>query len=259
MIGSAQESPGNTPLLEVCSASATFAIAAATAGADRVELCANLVEGGTTPSVGEIELAVERSGVPVMVMIRPRGGDFLYSDVEFEVMHRDVQVAGTAGAAGLVFGLLAADGSVDRERTARLIEAARPLPVTFHRAFDVSRDLIESLEVLLALGVDRVLTSAGKASVLDDLPLLQRLLGMAGDDAVILPGGGIRPHNVRRLVALSGVREIHIGASAVEPSLMSFRVDGVTMGRPYEPDEYVREVADGVTIAGVVDALAEAP
>jgi len=245
------------PLLEVCSASAEFAIAAVDAGADRVELCANLVEGGTTPSLAEVEVATERLDVPVMVMVRPRGGDFLYSDVEFEVMTRDVMRIREAGADGVVFGVLDAVGRIDRARTERLIDAARPLPVTFHRAFDVSRDLPESLDTLLELGVDRVLTSAGRACVLDALPLLAKLLARAGNAAVILPGGGIRGDNVREVLAVPGVCEVHIGASAYDASPMDYRVAGVPMGRAYEPDEYSREVADQALIRGVVDALVQ--
>jgi copper homeostasis protein len=246
------------PLLEVCSASAEFAIAAVTAGADRVELCANLVEGGTTPSLAEVEVATERLDVPVMVMVRPRGGDFLYSDVEFEVMARDVTLIKEAGADGIVFGVLDAAGRIDRSRTERLIAAARPLPVTFHRAFDVSRDLSESLDTLLEMGVDRILTSAGRACVLDDLPLLTSLFERAGDAAVILPGGGIRGDNVGEVLAVPGVRELHIGASAYRASPMDFQVVDVPMGRAYEPDEYSREVADQALIRGVADALADA-
>jgi copper homeostasis protein len=245
------------PLLEVCSASTEFAIAAVDAGADRVELCANLVEGGTTPSLAEVEVATERLDVPVMVMVRPRGGDFLYSDVEFEVMTRDVTRIREAGADGVVFGVLDTVGRIDRARTELLIDAARPLPVTFHRAFDVSRDLPESLDTLLELGVDRVLTSAGRACVLDALPLLAKLLARAGNAAVILPGGGIRGDNVREVLAVPGVREVHIGASAYDASPMDYRVAGVLMGRAYEPDEYSREVADQALIRGVVDALVQ--
>jgi copper homeostasis protein len=240
-----------TPILEVCCGSADFAIAAASAGANRVELCDNLVEGGTTPSVGAVSHTLERTDVPVMQMIRPRGGDFLYSDDEFQVMVRDIVAARELGVMGVVFGVLTAQGRVDRERTERLVDAARPLAVTFHRAFDLSRNLMESLDTLIEIGVDRVLTSAGKPSVFDGLPVLGDLVREAGDSLVVLPGGGIRAHNITRLFELPGIREVHIGASRQVPSSMTFRADGIPMGRAYEPNEYVREGVDGEAIRAI--------
>jgi len=236
-------------ILEVCCASADFAVAAAAAGADRVELCDNLIEGGTTPSVGAVALTAARSGVPVMAMVRPRGGDFLYSQLELDVMLRDIDALGSAGASGLVFGVLDTNGRVDRERTRRLVDAARPLSVTFHRAFDLSRDLDESLDTLAELGVDRVLTSVGRASVLDDLDRLAALVDRAAGSLVVMPGGGIRPHNIEAVATVPGVTEIHVGATKRRPSGMEYRRDGVPMGAPYEPDEYLVEEADVARIA----------
>lgn len=241
--------------LEVCCASTRFAIEAAAAGAQRVELCANLVEGGTTPSQGEIEQAVERVPVPVMVMIRPRGGDFLYTDLEFAVMKADVRVAKRAGAAGVVIGMLHADGFVDAERTKELIDLARPMAVTFHRAFDVSNGLEANLETLISVGIDRVLTSAGVALVTDALPRLEALAGIAGDDLAILACGGVRDTNVEAVLAVPGIREAHIGASTTAPSPMTHRVRDVPMGRPYSPDEYLIEVADCDGIARVASRV----
>jgi copper homeostasis protein len=255
----ADQGIGQTELvrvLEVCCGSADSAIAAVAAGAGRVELCDNLVEGGTTPSARSVAHAQEVSGGPVMMMIRPRGGDFLYSDDEMEVMHRDITVAKNLGVMGVVFGILTESGRVDRERTERLVDAARPLSVTFHRAFDVSRNLRESLDALMELGVDRVLTSAGKPSVLDGMPVLGDLLRAAGDDLIVLPGGGIRADNVRHVLDLPGVREVHIGARMTVPSSMVFRAEGIPMGRTYEPDEYLREEADVAVIREVAGELA---
>lgn len=246
----------NVPtLLEVCCASADFAVAAEAAGADRVELCDNLVEGGTTPSAGAIAATVEHLSVPVMVMIRPRGGDFLYSELETEVMLRDIAVARDLGARGVVFGALREDGTVDSERVARLRDAAGPLSVTFHRAFDLTRDLDEGLDALLELGVDRLLTSAGRRAVTDDLPTLERLARAAGDRLTVLAGGGIRPHNVSAVLEVPGIREVHIGASRRMPSPMKHRVEGVAMGRAYEPDEYEREHADVALISDVARGM----
>lgn len=239
------------PLLEVCCGSAAFALEAVAAGADRIELCDNLVEGGTTPSPGAVEVAAARAGVPVMVMIRPRGGDFLYSDVEFDVMLRDIAHLGRLGAGGMVFGVLEADGRVDRDRTARLVDAARPLPVTFHRAFDVSRDLEESLDVLMEIGVDRVLTSVGRPSVVDDLPRLASLIARSAGTLTVLPGGGIGASNVASVLAVPGVTEVHVGAGRMVGSSMTYRVPDVFMGSAYHPDEYVREEADGAAISAI--------
>ncbi len=246
------------PILEVCCASADFALAAEAAGADRIELCANLVEGGTTPSAGAVEVALERLGIPVMTMVRPRGGDFLYSGTEVDVMLRDTAAHVAAGVAGVVIGALTRDGRVDREITVELVAAARPASVTFHRAFDLSRDLEESLDALLELGVDRVLTSAGGPSAVGDLPALERLVRRAGDRLSVMPCGGIRAGNVARVLSVPGVREVHVGASRIVPSDMEHRVTGVPMGRAYEPDEYRLEVADAEAIAAVREAMASA-
>lgn len=247
----------SSPVLEVCCASASFAVAASAAGAHRVELCANLVEGGTTPSQGEIETAVEHVPVPVMVMIRPRGGDFLYSDLEFAAMMADIAVAKRAGAAGVVIGLLNDDGTIDGGRTRALVDAARPMSVTFHRAFDLSNDLERNLARLVSAGVDRVLTSAGVDRVSDALPRLAALASIAGEDITILACGGIRPSNVDAVLSVPGVREVHIGASTTARSRMKHRVLEVPMGRRYEPDEYLLEVADGDLIAEVSTRVAE--
>jgi len=238
-------------LLEVCCGSAAVALQAADAGAGRVELCDNLVEGGTTPSHGAVEVAVEQAGVPVMAMVRPRGGDFLYSDVEFDVMLRDVHHMKRLGASGVVFGLLGADGKVDRARSLRLIEAARPMSVTFHRAFDVSRNLEESLDALIDLGVDRVLTSVGKPAVTDDLGRLRALIERADGRLIVLPGGGITPGNVASVAAVAGVTEVHVGASRRVRSAMTHQVHDVVMGSAYTPDEYALEEADASAIASI--------
>jgi copper homeostasis protein len=234
----------NDFLIEACVESAEFAVAAARAGADRLELCDNLVEGGTTPSAGALAVALERTGIPVMAMIRPRGGDFVYSDVELDVMRRDVVMARELGAHGVVLGLLDRDGSVDRERTARLREVAGPLSVTFHRAFDVARDPFESLEMLVELGVDRVLTSGQRPTALEGLKLIGELARAAGRRIAILPGGGIRPTNVSQVLAVPGIREVHVYAARAYPSPMRHRNPSVVMGRRYEPDEYERNEWD---------------
>ncbi|HEX6069350.1 MAG TPA: copper homeostasis protein CutC [Longimicrobiaceae bacterium] len=245
-------------LVEACVDSVESALAAQAGGAGRVELCDDLVEGGTTPSAGMIELCCERVGIPVFVMIRPRGGDFLYSDAEFEVMRRDVGRAAALGAAGIVLGLLRADGSVDVERTRRLVEEARPLPVTFHRAIDVSRDTDEALDALLALGVDRVLTSGRAASAEAGLDVIARMVQRAAGRIVVLAGGGVKEENVGRIVAGAGVREVHVRGTVVRPSAMTYRNPAVDFGgRTAVPDSLL-EVTDRARLERLVRLADEA-
>jgi len=246
-------------LLEACVDTPAGAAAAVEAGAGRVELCANLVEGGTTPSAGALALAVERAGAPVMAMIRPRGGDFLYSGGELEEMRRDIAVAGELGAHGIVLGLLRPDGGVDAERTAMLVEDAGPLSVTFHRAFDLCREPFEALETLVALGVDRVLTSGQAPSAAEGVGLLRELAAAADGRIGILPGGGIRPSNVAAVVAIGGIEEVHVRAARERPSPMTFRRRGIPMGSRYEPDEYRLAETDPAGIRALRDALAVRP
>lgn len=245
-------------LVEACVESVESAVAAAAGGADRVELCDDLVEGGTTPSAGSIRLARERLDLGICVMIRPRGGDFLYTDLEFEIMRDDIAVAKRLGADGVVLGLLRADGRIDRERTARLVDDAAPLPVTFHRAFDVSRDPMESLETLVGMGVRRVLTSGQKASALEGVDLIRRLVDTAGDRITILAGGGLTADNAAQLVTATGVREVHVYAPGRYPSPMEYRNDTVPMGMDYRPEEYVRTVTDPARIRAVVERVRRA-
>jgi copper homeostasis protein len=242
-------------LIEACVESAEAAVAAAEAGVGRVELCENLVEGGTTPSAGTIALTVERLAIPVFVMIRPRGGDFVYTDLEFAIMRRDIGVARDRGAAGLVFGLLEPDGTIDRDRTTELIEAARPLPVTFHRAFDVTRDPLESLETLIELGVDRLLTSGQQPRAVDALPLLRRLVVQAGDQLVVMIGGAVDAENGSEIIRRTGARELHAWAPTRFASPMRFRNPDVPMGRSYEPEDYIRFTANRAEFSRLVASV----
>ena len=225
-------------ILEACIDSVESALAAQEGGADRVELCANLLEGGTTPSAGSIRLTKSRVTVGVNVMIRPRGGDFCYSDAEFEVMQEDIDLAKSVEVNGVVFGLLTPDGRVDRERTAELIERARPLSVTFHRAFDMTRDPFEALETLIELGVDRILTSGQEHVVLEGLDLIRDLVEKAGDRIVVMPGCGVTERNLAKVVAESKAREVHIAAWGVQASRMTYRHDRCFMGGELRPPEF---------------------
>ena len=195
-------------ICEICVDSVAGVRAAKEAGADRVELCGDLLEGGTTPSRGMIRQARTIAGIRLHVIIRPRGGDFLFDDDEFATMEADIDTAKGEGADGVVIGLLMAGGVVDAAGTRALIERARPLSVTFHRAFDMTRDPLEALETLVGLGVDRVLTSGQEASVLEGLPLIAELVRCAGDRIIVMPGGGITARNIDRIVAAANPREI---------------------------------------------------
>lgn len=195
--------------LEVSTDSVDGAAAAEEAGAGRLELCANLLDGGTTPSAGTIELCRERVRIPVHVMIRPRPGDFSCSATELEVMTRDIESVKRLGAAGVVLGVLTEDRGVDAGGVRRLIEAARPLEVTFHRAFDVARDPLDVLERLIGLGIDRVLTSGQGRSAEEGIDLIRRLVERASGRIIILPGGGVTAANAGRIVRETGVREVH--------------------------------------------------
>jgi copper homeostasis protein len=243
---------GAAVIYEICVDSVAGVRAAKAAGADRVELCGDLLEGGTTPSRGMIRRARTVAGIRLHVIIRPRGGDFLYDDDEFAVMEADVDAAKAEGADGVVIGLLTADGTIDAARTRDLIARARPLAVTFHRAFDMTPDPFAALETLVGLGVDRVLTSGQEASVLEGLPLIAELVRRGGDRIVVMPGGGITARNAERIVAAARPREIHF--AALEPAAvdMRFRRAHVFMGGELRPQEYDRLVTSAATIRAVM-------
>lgn len=242
-------------LVEACVDSVSSALAAQLGGASRVELCANLVEGGTTPSAGTIAVARERLQIDLFVIIRPRGGDFLYAPHEFDTMLKDISLARQLEADGVVIGALSPNGTIDQEGTRRLLEAARPLPVTFHRAFDLTRDLAESLEDLLSLGVDRVLTSGGEATALEGVDTLAKLVRRADGRIGILAGGGVNETNVTELVARSGVREVHVRVAERRESAMKHRNERVVFGKPHTPDEYSRLETSEERIRRVVAAV----
>jgi copper homeostasis protein len=210
--------PSNSPTIEICVDAVDSALAAQHGGAQRVELCSNLLEGGVTPSAGLIATVLKSVSIPVQVMVRPRGGDFCYSRDEYDVMKQDVLTAKSLRAHGAVFGLLRPDGTVDVERTRELVELARPLPVTFHRAFDVCPDLAGALEDVIGTGADWVLTSGGASSALAGVESLARLVKTGAGRITILAGGGINHKNAREVVEKTGVHELHAGLRSVTPS-----------------------------------------
>jgi copper homeostasis protein len=241
-------------LLEVCVDSADGCAAALAGGADRVELCASLDLGGTTPSIGAL-LAGASTRIPIMAMIRPRAGDFMYSKLELESMQFDIATAKQCGARGVVLGVLRPDGTVDAETTRALVELARPMQVTFHRAFDMTRDLDEALDALIEIGVDRVLTSGGEASVVEGLERIASLVRKAGERIVVMPGGGVREGNIRRVIDVTGAREAHFSAQATATSQMLFRNPRCTMGSSHVSGEYERSITATERIRSVIGAL----
>jgi copper homeostasis protein len=239
-------------LVECCVDSVEGAGAAEQGGADRVELCSALIEGGLTPSAGTIALARERVRIGLHVMIRPRGGDFLYSTAEIDVMRRDIDAAGELGARGVVFGVLTADGEVDRVMTRELTARARPLSVTFHRAFDMARDPVAALEALAEIGVDRILTSGQVATASEGIDLIARLVQRAGNRLIVMPGGGIDERSIDAIVRQTGAREIHVAAMRLVDSGMRFRNTRCYMGSENGPPEFAVAVTEADTVRNLV-------
>jgi copper homeostasis protein len=239
-------------IIEVCVDSVESAVAAEKGGAQRVELCCALLEGGLTPSAGAIALARKRLGIGLHVIIRPRGGDFLYTDVEHDVMLRDVETAKELGADGVVIGALTASGEVEARRTRELAERARPMSVTFHRAFDMTRDPFEALESLIALGIDRVLTSGQEESALEGLDLLRELVGRARDRITIMVCGNLTEKNIERVARETQTTELHITGFVDVESGMSFRNPRVYMGGLLRPPEYTRSITSSERISALV-------
>ncbi|WP_420151715.1 copper homeostasis protein CutC [Spirosoma sp.] len=237
-------------LVEVCAFSLESCLTAQKAGAGRIELCGGLAEGGTTPSAGLIQLARQHLTIPFYVMIRPRGGDFSYSETELDVMKADILLAKTLGANGLVLGVLQVDGTVDEFRTRELIELAKPLPVTFHRAFDMTRDPLEALEAVIRTGAERILTSGQRQNVELGISTLRQLTQQAAKRIEIMAGAGVNAQNAHSLID-AGVDALHLSGSAKEDSRMTYRQPAVSMASGV-PDEYEYVEAKEEKIRGVV-------
>ena len=225
-------------LLEICAGDIDSVYAAARGGADRVELCCALSEGGLTPSVGMIEEALTVGGIKVNVLIRPRTGDFVYSNAELRVMVRDIATCRMLGVNGVVFGALKPDGDIDTEACRRMAEAAGGLHMTFHRAFDMCRDPRETVKSILALGCDRILTSGLAATAMEGAALIGELQAEF-PSITFIAAGGVSPENVVEIIERARVREVHASAKAIIGSSMEFRNDGVNMGKA-DADEYSR-------------------
>jgi copper homeostasis protein len=208
------------PLLEIAANSLDSAMAAQTGGADRIELCVALEIGGLTPSHAQIAITRERVRIPLYVLIRPRAGDFVYSDAECETMLRDIETCVSLGCDGVVLGVLDAEGRVDMARCRALIAAAKGLGVTFHRAIDVSRNPLQTLEDIIALGCERVLSSGAQPNAMAGASLLREMVLRAGNRTVVMPGAGIDAGNLASLRAATGAREFHASAKRVLASAM---------------------------------------
>jgi len=242
-------------ILEAVVDSVAGAVAAQQGGAHRIELCAALMEGGITPSAAIIELTRRHVTLPIFVMIRPRGGDFVYSDLELDVMHRDIELAKQLGADGIVLGVLHTDGSIDATRTKALIQTARPLPVTFHRAFDMVADPHYALDALIRLGVTRVLTSGQEATALEGTDLIADLVRQAAGRMIVMPGGGITERNIARIAQATGARELHMSARRSEDSPMHYRNPRVHLGGALHTPDYSRSQTSADRIRASLDAL----
>jgi copper homeostasis protein len=236
-------------VLEICVESLDRAAAAERGGAHRIELCADLSSGGITPSAGLMQVARRDLRIPIHILIRPRAGNFFYTDREFEVMETDIRMAKQLGMDGVVLGLLDEKRQVDVRRTARLVKLAHPLPVTFHRAFDLCHDLPASLEEVIETGAARILTSGGEARAIEGLALLANLVTAAAGRIVVMPGGGIAVNDVSRVLRRTAAREIHsslrVTSTTSNPRLnVKNPVHTIERKQVSEFEERVRKVID---------------
>jgi copper homeostasis protein len=216
--------------IEICIDSVESAIAAERGGAQRVELCSDLVEGGITPGAGLIATVRRHAAISLFVMIRPRGGDFCYSDLEFEVMQEEIRNAQRLGADGIVLGLLDLQACVDVSRTRQLVELASPLPVTFHRAIDMTPDMNAALEDVIATGATRILTSGGAPNVVRGMSQIAHMIEAAKGRIGVVPGGGLSSENIQTVAQATGATEFHSSVRTAFPSPVQFRKQGLTMG-----------------------------
>lgn len=241
-------------LLEVCAGDIDSVIAAAQGGASRVELCSALGEGGVTPSIGFIRSALKVPGIRVHVLIRPRGGDFLYTPQEVDCMVDDIVAAREAGVHGVVIGALTPDGEIDMNACRKMMEAAAGINVTFHRAFDLCRDPFKALEDIISLGCDRILTSGQAQTALEGKENLAELVKQADGRIIILAGAGVSQSNAAEILNASGTGEIHASARTSVESGMKFRHSGVSMGTPGS-DEYSRKTTSADIVKQIVSQI----
>lgn len=243
-------------IIEICANSAWSCVEAEAGGAKRVELCAGIPEGGTTPCYGEIMMAKKlTSTIDINVIIRPRGGDFLYTEAEIESMMLDIELCKRLGVHGVVFGCLTKEGDIDVPLMRKLIEHAKPLSVTCHRAFDVCRDPYVALEQLIELGCDRILTSGQQSDAIKGMPLIAELVRRAAGRIIIMPGCGVRENNIARLERETGAKEFHTSARSVVYSKMEYRNENVPMGSSAVSSEFETVETDRKKVAACVETV----
>jgi copper homeostasis protein len=230
--------------LEICADSVESAVNAQIGGADRIELCDNLIEGGTTPSYGMISSVRNNLTIDLNVIIRPRGGDFLYNDSEYDIMRQDIEVCGECGVNGIVIGILQHNGEIDVDRTAKLIEIAYPMTATFHRAFDMCSDPFRGLQDIISSGASRLLTSGHKNTAKEGTELISKLIMKAGSRIIIMPGSGLNESNIAELAAITGANEFHLSGRSIIESEMTFRREGIIMGGVTGIPEFSRKTTD---------------
>lgn len=230
--------------LEICANSYSSALSAQNGGAIRVELCENMAEGGTTPSYAQIKLCKERLSIAIWPLIRPRGGDFLYNDDEFELMKEDIKICKSLNCDGVVTGILSPNGEVDKNRCAQLVELAKPMPVAFHRAFDMSNDLKTALEDLIELNFVRVLTSGAADNAYNGMETIANLASQANNRIQIMPGAGINPQNILEIATKTGTFVFHSSARIKIPSKMEFKNATTKMGSISDEYQYERTSED---------------
>ncbi len=238
--------------IEICVDSVESAVNAQAAGANRIELCNSLFEGGTTPSSGIVSSARENLSIDLHVIIRPRGGDFLYSDLEYDIMRRDIDICGEYGVDGIVIGMLRPDGEIDVERTAKLIDLARPMTATFHRAFDMCADPLHGLQDVISSGSSRLLTSGQNNLAVEGIELIKKLVQKAGTKLIIMPGSGINESNIEQIARSTGATEFHLSGREATESGMIFRREGINIG---ETPGFSKKVADPQKIKNIIDIL----
>lgn len=240
--------------IEICVENTDGLVAAQNAGADRAELCASLLEGGLTPSYGMVREALRVATIPFFVMVRPRGGDFLYSEIEFNSMLEDVKAFRDMGVKGVVAGCLTADGRIDVARMAAIVSAARPMKVTCHRAFDMTRDHVEAIEALVEAGVDRVLTSGRHDTAIQGVDVLKESVAAAKGRIVVMGCGALDASNIAQVLDSTGVDEVHFAALVWEKSPMQFRNPTVGMGGTELDREYSNQVTSEPLVRQVIAA-----
>lgn len=245
----------NNCILEICTNSVQSCIQAERGGAARVELCTAIPEGGTTPSYGEIMIARKSISIDLNVIIRPRSGDFLYSRIEIDAMKHDIEICKALGANGVVFGMLTADGDVDKALCKELLAQCEGLSATFHRAFDVCRDPMVALEEIISLGFDRILTSGQAATAFEGRELIGKLVQKAGERVIIMPGCGVNEDNIVAIREATGAKEFHLSARHKILSEMKYRKEGVSMGGSVTIEEFSNNITSAERVKNTIMAL----